>query len=86
MVFVPDSRRGRIVHPLDGRFRDREVRGVNVPRVLPVTIGPEGRGEAVYALLVLPPWYQTWWAYGLYMVLLGAVVFVVLTVAAFFPG
>jgi signal transduction histidine kinase/DNA-binding response OmpR family regulator len=30
--------------------------------------------EAVYAFTILPPWYRTWAAYGLYLLLLGAVV------------
>ena len=27
--------------------------------------------EAIYAFAILPPWYRTWWAYGLYLVLIG---------------
>ena len=34
-------------------------------------------GEAVYAFTILPPWYRTWWAYGLYLAILAAGVFVV---------
>ena len=34
-------------------------------------------GEAVYAFTVLPPWYRTWWAYGLYLALLAAGIFAV---------
>ena len=33
--------------------------------------------EAVYAFTVLPPWYRTWWAYGLYLALLAAGIFAV---------
>ncbi|MBP1634107.1 MAG: luxQ 3, partial [Acidobacteria bacterium] len=31
--------------------------------------------EAIYAFAVLPPWYRTWWAYGLYLAILAAAVF-----------
>ncbi len=34
-------------------------------------------GEAAYAFTILPPWYRTWGAYGLYLALLAAGVFVV---------
>jgi signal transduction histidine kinase/DNA-binding response OmpR family regulator len=34
-------------------------------------------GEAAYAFTVLPPWYLTWWAFGLYAAMLAAGVFVV---------
>ena len=27
--------------------------------------------EGVFAFAIRPPWYRTWWAYGLYLVLLG---------------
>ena len=37
----------------------------------------EARGEAAYAFTVLPPWYRTWWAYGLYAVLFALGVFAV---------
>jgi len=33
--------------------------------------------EAVYAFTIRPPWYRTWWAYGLYVLLLGLGVFAV---------
>jgi signal transduction histidine kinase/CheY-like chemotaxis protein len=33
--------------------------------------------EAVYAFTILPPWYRTWWAYGLYALLAGLGVFTV---------
>ena len=33
--------------------------------------------EAVYSFTVLPPWYRTWWAYGVYLTLLAAGVFAV---------
>jgi signal transduction histidine kinase/DNA-binding response OmpR family regulator len=33
--------------------------------------------EAVYAFTILPPWYMTWWAFGLYAAMLAAGVFVV---------
>jgi signal transduction histidine kinase/ligand-binding sensor domain-containing protein len=32
-------------------------------------------GAASYAFKILPPWYRTWWAYGIYALLLVAVVF-----------
>ncbi|MEO8658237.1 MAG: ATP-binding protein [Bryobacteraceae bacterium] len=31
--------------------------------------------EAEYRLKILPPWYRTWWAYGVYLLLLGACFF-----------
>ncbi len=31
--------------------------------------------EAEYRLTILPPWYRTWWAYGLYALLVAAGVF-----------
>ena len=31
--------------------------------------------EGVFAFAVLPPWYRTWWADGLYLVLIGLLVF-----------
>ncbi|MEJ2636669.1 MAG: ATP-binding protein [Calditrichia bacterium] len=31
--------------------------------------------ESVYAFEVLPPWYRTWWAYGIYTLLFLALVF-----------
>jgi signal transduction histidine kinase/DNA-binding response OmpR family regulator len=31
-------------------------------------------GEAIYGFTVLPPWYRTWWAYGIYLALLAAAV------------
>jgi signal transduction histidine kinase/CheY-like chemotaxis protein len=34
-------------------------------------------GEAHYAFTIMPPWYFTWWALGLYVVMLAAGVFVV---------
>lgn len=40
-----------------GRYRFR-VRGRNVYGVV--------SNEAVFEFRILPPWYQTWWAYGLY--------------------
>ena len=27
--------------------------------------------EGLYAFAILPPWYRTWWAYGVYLVLVG---------------
>ncbi len=36
--------------------------------------GIEGK-EASFAFAVLPPWYRTWWAYGLYLGLLGVAVY-----------
>jgi signal transduction histidine kinase/DNA-binding response OmpR family regulator len=33
--------------------------------------------EAVYAFTILPPWYRTWWAYGFYVAMLAAGLFVV---------
>lgn len=27
-----------------------------------------------YRFTILPPWYQTWWAYGLYLLLMGALI------------
>ncbi len=46
------------------RARAKNVYGVN------------GR-EARYTFKILPPWYQTWWAYLLYVLLLAAVIFFV---------
>ncbi len=39
----------------------------------------EGRdgNEGVYAFAILPPWYRTWWAYALYVGLLGLAVLAV---------
>ena len=31
--------------------------------------------EAVFMFRVLPPWYRTWWAYGMYLLLAGGFVF-----------
>ncbi len=31
--------------------------------------------EGVYAFTILPPWYRTWWAYAMYLVLVGLVGF-----------
>jgi signal transduction histidine kinase len=28
--------------------------------------------EGIYEFTILPPWYRTWWAYGLYVIALGA--------------
>lgn len=33
--------------------------------------------EASFALSILPPWYRTWWAYVLYVLLLGTAIFAV---------
>ncbi|MFP5380097.1 MAG: ATP-binding protein, partial [Vicinamibacteria bacterium] len=33
--------------------------------------------EAVYAFTILPPWYRTWWAYSVYLLLAGLLVFTV---------
>ena len=33
--------------------------------------------EGLYAFIILPPWYQTWWAYGLYLMALAGAVFAV---------
>jgi signal transduction histidine kinase len=31
--------------------------------------------EAVYTFVILPPWYRSWWAYGLYLIFGGFLVF-----------
>jgi signal transduction histidine kinase/DNA-binding response OmpR family regulator/ligand-binding sensor domain-containing protein len=31
--------------------------------------------EGVYAFTILPPWYRTWWAYALYVAMLGLAIF-----------
>ncbi len=31
----------------------------------------------IYSFVILPPWYRTWWAYGIYVILLGLIVFAV---------
>src|SRR5208283_1281456 len=31
--------------------------------------------ERVYSFIILPPWYRTWWAYGLYVLVLLALVY-----------
>ena len=46
-------------------------------RVRAKNLNGQVSAEALYAFTILPPWYRTWWAYGLYLVLLGAGVFVV---------
>lgn len=33
--------------------------------------------EAVFAFTILPPWYQSWWAYAVYTVFLGLAIFAV---------
>ncbi len=39
-------------------------------------IGIEGK-IGTYAFIIFPPWYNTWWAYFIYIVLFGIVVFVI---------
>jgi signal transduction histidine kinase/CheY-like chemotaxis protein len=46
-------------------------------RVRARNLGGQVSGEAVYAFTILPPWYRTWWAYGLCLALLAAGIFVV---------
>jgi diguanylate cyclase (GGDEF)-like protein len=50
----------------EGKYRFR-VRAKNI-------YGTMGR-EAVYSLRILPPWYRTWWAYILWIIGAGAVLF-----------
>ena len=33
--------------------------------------------EAVYNFTILPPWWRSWWAYGVYALLLGMLIFIV---------
>ncbi|MEP7106464.1 MAG: two-component regulator propeller domain-containing protein [Ferruginibacter sp.] len=37
--------------------------------------GDWGRPQELLYITVLPPWYRTWWAYGLYIILGGAAVY-----------
>ncbi len=50
----------------EGRYVFR-VRARNV-------YGQESR-EAIYAFTILPPWYRSWWAFGLYILLTGAILY-----------
>ena len=53
--------------PGDYRFR---VKGAN-------SDGIKSIGERVIAITILPPWWQTTWAYIMYVLVLGAVIFTV---------
>ncbi|MCH8961696.1 MAG: hypothetical protein IH820_10345 [Bacteroidetes bacterium] len=53
-------------HGLHGRFYKLRVRARNAQGVV--------SAETVFAFRILPPWYQTWWAYLLYLVTVLAVV------------
>ncbi|MFZ1292113.1 MAG: ATP-binding protein [Melioribacteraceae bacterium] len=33
--------------------------------------------EAVYSFTILPPWWRSWWAYGVYALLIGILIFIV---------
>lgn len=39
--------------------------------------------EAIYEFTILPPWYRTWWAYGIYVILLGLFVWGIVLVATY---
>jgi len=49
--------------------------GAYVFRVRARNVYGHESSEAVYAFTILPPWYRTWWAYGLYVLLAGAMLY-----------
>ena len=34
--------------------------------------------ETILQIIILPPWYRTWWAYTLYILIIGAIVFIII--------
>jgi len=43
-------------------------------RVRGKNIYGQSSDEATYTFTILPPWYRTWWAYGLYVIALAALI------------
>ena len=51
--------------------------GEYVFRVRARNVYGQESSEAAYAFTILPPWYRTWWAYGLYVLLASTLLYVI---------